>query len=276
MAIFSKIVIAASAFAAMTAAFPLNARMVTSMVTETAYTTVDVAVTLWVDENGTPLSTVAPGNFAAAPTTPASVATTSSSAPTSSAPVQSQQVVASSFSTSYTYSSSTTLATLAVTPVISQPPQTTTSQQARQVADPTTTSVVAAASPSASNAASGGSTDGSIAVANTECSGPSSACSGDITHYDGGQSACGPIVDSNSQMAIALPFEFMGTASNNNPYCGKTLTIRNPTSGVEVQAYVADKCMGCTGRSIDLTNALFNAVAPSCDGRCSGFEWWFN
>jgi gentisate 1,2-dioxygenase len=77
-------------------------------------------------------------------------------------------------------------------------------------------------------------------------------------------------------MQIALPYEFMGTQSNGNPYCGKALTIKNPTTGQTISATVGDKCMGCTGRSIDLTEALFNAIGGGCDGRCSGFEWWFN
>jgi gentisate 1,2-dioxygenase len=77
-------------------------------------------------------------------------------------------------------------------------------------------------------------------------------------------------------MQIALPYEFMGTLSNSNPYCGKSLTLLNPTTGKTVQATVGDKCMGCTGRSIDCTDALFNAIVPGGDGRVSGIEWWFN
>jgi gentisate 1,2-dioxygenase len=77
-------------------------------------------------------------------------------------------------------------------------------------------------------------------------------------------------------MQIALPFEFMGTQSNGNPYCGKSLTLLNPTTGQTVQATVGDKCMGCTGRSIDCTDALFSAIVPGGDGRVSGIEWWFN
>ena len=91
-----------------------------------------------------------------------------------------------------------------------------------------------------------------------------------------GLGACGWNVDTSSDMEIALPFAFMGTESNGNPYCGKSLTIKNPTTGTETQATVGDKCMGCTGFSIDLTDALFTAVAPTGDGRVSGIEWWFN
>ena len=77
---------------------------------------------------------------------------------------------------------------------------------------------------------------------------------------------------------IALPYEFMGTASNSNPYCGKTLTIYNPATGASAQATVMDKCMGCTGRSIDLTETLFSDLTGGDMGlgRVGGVDWWFN
>ena len=59
-----------------------------------------------------------------------------------------------------------------------------------------------------------------------------------------------------------------------NPYCGKSLSIKG-TDGNIIQATVGDKCMGCSGFSIDLTDALFTIVAPTGDGRVSGVEWWF-
>ena len=77
-------------------------------------------------------------------------------------------------------------------------------------------------------------------------------------------------------MQIALPFAFMGTQSNGNPYCGRSVTLFNPTSGTTVQATVGDKCMGCVDRAIDCTDALFNAIAPGGDGRVSGIQWWLN
>lgn len=108
------------------------------------------------------------------------------------------------------------------------------------------------------------------------CEGPGSGCVGDVTHWDGGLGACGWNVNANSDMQIALPVGLMGAQSNGNPYCGRAVTIKNPTTGVTVSATVGDKCMGCVGNSIDLTNALFAAVAPGCDRRCTGFQWWFN
>jgi len=78
-------------------------------------------------------------------------------------------------------------------------------------------------------------------------------------------------------MEIALPYEFMGTQSNGNPYCGRSVTLVNPTSGTTVQATVGDKCMGCVDRAIDCTDALFNAITDGQgDGRVSGIEWYFS
>ncbi|KAK5330942.1 hypothetical protein LTR70_000264 [Exophiala xenobiotica] len=108
------------------------------------------------------------------------------------------------------------------------------------------------------------------------CEGAGSGCYGDVTHYDGGVGACGWNVNTKTEMVIAMPVGMMGALSNDNPYCGRSLTIKNPTTGTTAQAIVGDKCMGCQGQSIDLTDALFNAIAPGCDGRCHGYEWWFN
>lgn len=271
MTVFGKVFVALWAFAIMAAAVPMNRLRDVSMVTETAYTTVDVAVTLMVDENGVPFETVGPTNVApVATTTMATVTTPATSVATpSSAPAQSQQVAATPDVPSPL--PSTTPVMVTTTPVVA----------AAAPAAPSTSSVAAAppAPAAPTNPASGGSSDASgISASSTNgCTGKSDACSGDITHYDGGEGACGGApVNTDTDMAIALPWEFMGTESNNNPYCGKTLTIHNPNTGLEIQATVRDKCMGCSGRSIDLTNAAFNAIAPTCDGRCSGFIWWFN
>lgn len=48
---------------------------------------------------------------------------------------------------------------------------------------------------------------------------------------------------------VALSHDLMGTQSNGNPYCGKTITISY--GGKTVQATVKDKCMGCALDSID-------------------------
>lgn len=65
----------------------------------------------------------------------------------------------------------------------------------------------------------------------------------------------------------------MGTQSNGNPFCGKSVTIK--LGSKTVQAKVVDKCMGCEGNSIDLSNAAFEVLADFAVGRTQA-EWWFN
>lgn len=149
--------------------------------------------------------------------------------------------------------------------------QISTSVSAATSFSSTSTSAAVSASASAS-----GDTGAVVASDSSSCEGVSAACSGDITHYEGGLGACGWIVDTTTDMQIALPHDFMGEQSNGNPYCGRSLTIQNPSTGQRAGATVGDKCMGCTGRSIDLTELLFDVIGGRCDGRCSGFEWWFN
>lgn len=67
----------------------------------------------------------------------------------------------------------------------------------------------------------------------------------------------------------------MGTQSNGNPYCGRTVSIKG-TDGSIHTGTVVDKCMGCEGYSIDLAPGLFSAVAPAGDGRVGDIEWWFS
>lgn len=280
MAIFSRIAIAATAFASLAVARPLAVRDVPSVVTETAYTTVDVLVTLWVDENGKPLSTVAQGGNVAAPTpaanTPANNPAdtpwaTWSPSPAAGSPKVIQSALPSTSQPAVVPTTTAAPQLPAFTPAPSQPP---TSQSPSPSPSPSSqTPAAAAPTNKAQSGQTGGSVTGSSAAS---CQGEGNACSGDITHWDGGLGACGWNVDTSSDMQIALPWEFMGTASNNNPYCGKSVTIQNPNTGNTVQAKVGDKCMGCTGRSIDLTDALFNAIGGGCDGRCSNFVWWLN
>lgn len=109
------------------------------------------------------------------------------------------------------------------------------------------------------------------------CSGTDNRCIGDITYWDGGLGACGWDVSSYGSNQIALPFAFMGTLSNSNPYCGKSVTIYNPATDNTAQASVGDKCMGCTDRSIDLTHQLFDQLTNNDEtpGRFQDVQWWF-
>lgn len=270
---FSKFLVAATAIVSLVAAAPMNIpRDVTSVVTETAYTTVDVPVTLWVDENGKPIRTEVPaqaGNFAAhAPT---------SDLKSSALPSTTTSISVSSPTTPVAQNAAPVVPTTTAAPPPPPAPTTTTAPvvqaavatpQSQWTPPAVTTTAAAQPVPTTTNTHSSGQSG--------VCQGEGSGCTGDITHYDGGLGACGWNVNTATDFQIALPVGLMGAQSNGNPYCGKSLTIKNPTTGQTVQATVGDKCMGCTGNSIDLTDALFAAIGNGCDGRCSGFQWWFN
>lgn len=133
------------------------------------------------------------------------------------------------------------------------------------------------------------------------CSGTDNRCVGDITYWSGGLGACGWDVNSNTENQIALPQAFMGTQSNGNPFCGKSVTIYNvstnasfllgstsfraraheqlqPATGTTAQATVGDKCMGCNDRSIDLTFQLLGQLTNGNHdaGRVPDVQWFFN
>jgi hypothetical protein len=67
----------------------------------------------------------------------------------------------------------------------------------------------------------------------------------------------------------------MGTESNDNPYCGRMITIKADASGETTTAKVVDKCMGCKGFSIDLSPTAFSALADESVGR-TGATWYFS
>ncbi|QSZ33183.1 hypothetical protein DSL72_002769 [Monilinia vaccinii-corymbosi] len=104
---------------------------------------------------------------------------------------------------------------------------------------------------------------------------PGSPCSGDMTYYTAGLGACGITTDGSNFAGVALPVGLMGSLSNSNPYCGKTITIKCTSTGKTTQATVIDKCMGCEGDSIDLTNFAFDKLADEAVGRTKA-TWFFN
>ena len=151
-------------------------------------------------------------------------------------------------------------------------PETTTSNPPPPPPAPTTlstsTTVAAPPAPSTSTPPSSGSGSSS----GGQCS-ESSPCAGDITYYDTGLGACG-ITSTNDQKVVALPHGFMGTLSNDNPYCGRTIAIKCDTTGKTSTATVVDKCMGCDGMSIDLSPAVFDDLASEAVGRTTA-TWYF-
>lgn len=272
MAILRNALIAASVLASYTLAVPVagvNRRdMVWQTYTETVWVTQNEQATVWVDDNGKPVKTDSPSPSGAAPVQSTTSSTSSSSyvAPSSwysgpAAPAASSAPSAAPVASSSSAAAPSPIYSPAGFAQASPPPSPVTSSSAP--------APVAPAPAPSSTQMQGKSTSGGT------CVGQGSGCSGDITHWDGGLGACGWNVNTNSDMQIALPYELMGTQSNGNPYCGMSLTIQGPAGNL-VQATVGDKCMGCSGYSIDLTDVLFTAVAPNGDGRVSDIQWWFN
>ena len=107
-----------------------------------------------------------------------------------------------------------------------------------------------------------------------ECS-SDSPCEGDITYYTAGLGACGSTSDGDTEKVAALPHGLMGPESNGNLYCGKTITITCIATGKTTTATVVDKCMGCDGFSVDLSNAAFLDLDDLAVGRTKA-TWYFN
>ncbi len=134
-------------------------------------------------------------------------------------------------------------------------------------AETTTTAAAVAAAPVSSSSSSSSSL--------TDVCSSGSPCEGDLTFYTAGLGACGLTTDGTVDKVVALPHDLMGPLSNDNPYCGKTITITCTATGKTTTAVVVDKCMGCTGYAIDLSNAAFDELDSEAVGRTPG-TWYFN
>lgn len=238
------------------------------------YETVMLTATVWVDEQGntisapvtgtdastvtgSPRTTVKPGEFhEPTQTQPAAVVVpTPSPSSSEAAPVAPPAP------------ETTTIQVASVTPPAPVAPVVPTTPAAPVVNTPAAVSTpVVAAAPVSSSAPATGSSNG-------ECS-SGSPCSGDITFYEAGLGACGETTDGSVDKVVALPHEFMGTQSNGNPFCGKTVTINY--KGATVQATVVDKCMGCVGRDLDLSNAAFDGLGIAESVGRTQADWYFN
>lgn len=92
---------------------------------------------------------------------------------------------------------------------------------------------------------------------------------GDLTYYAVGLGACGED-DSGKDMTeniVAMSSATMGSQSNGNPMCGKTIKIFNTANGKSSTGVIHDKCPGCVEGSIDVSQKLFEELADLADGR---------
>ncbi|KAF4954799.1 hypothetical protein FSARC_12016 [Fusarium sarcochroum] len=107
--------------------------------------------------------------------------------------------------------------------------------------------------------------------------GSSASKHGEFTYYTIGLGACGgPSVAGQDEdiSIVALSHLLMGEESNNNPMCGKTITIK--ANGKTTTAVVKDKCMGCEIDDIDVSVKVFKEIWGGTDKGRTPVEWWFN
>lgn len=100
---------------------------------------------------------------------------------------------------------------------------------------------------------------------------------GDMTHYNVsvGRTSCGWLkYDSEDVVALSSVVMRNGPNPNVNPICGTAIEIAY--QGRTYSATVVDTCANCPGLDLDVTQSLFDKVAPHGDGRVSGVSWRFS
>ncbi|CAI0650487.1 unnamed protein product [Colletotrichum noveboracense] len=99
--------------------------------------------------------------------------------------------------------------------------------------------------------------------------------SGVMTWFNPSLGSCGR-TNGDNDMVVAISHITMGDAGgnpNNNPNCGKTITISR--GGITKTATIVDKCMGCAADHIDVSPAVFRAFADLGAGKIGDVKWSF-
>ncbi|OAA62998.1 Barwin-related endoglucanase [Cordyceps fumosorosea ARSEF 2679] len=156
------------------------------------------------------------------------------------------------------------------------PPASSSSAPPPPPAEPTTTAAPAPA-PAPSSPSPAAPTASAPESSPAEAKPSGDVKSGQITWYNVGMGSCG-VDDSgkdNTENIVALSHELMGTQSNNNPMCGKTITVYGD-NGKTAQAVVHDKCMGCAANNIDVSEKLFKDIYGDLGIGRQSIKWAFN
>lgn len=278
-----SIITALSALFATIAAVPVKRDLIVNTVTEYDVVTEYATETVWVDATSTWTATVyqeqftQPSQAAATTTSAAIVPAVAAAAPTTTSTTTSTSTSTSSIQAPAATTPSTTspvtvaIATPSTTSVYVAPPEPTTSVY---VAPPvTTTSATYVAPAPTTTDTTPVTTTAAAAPATTTAasSGGAQTYTGDITYYDAGLGSCGT-TNTNSDMIVAISANLI--TGNKPAYCGKTITISY--GGQTHQATIQDTCPSCATGALDMTPALFKAVAPNGDGRVHDVSWWLN
>ena len=106
-------------------------------------------------------------------------------------------------------------------------------------------------------------TSSTLALGAAPLSSSSGECSldspyeGDITYYTTSLRVYGSTSDSDTKKVVTLPYGLIGPKSNGNLYYSKTITITYIATSKTTIATMVNKCIGCDGFSINLSNIAF-------------------
>lgn len=255
----------------------------TVWVTETVTEFVDDTTTEWFtptpspDAPSTTLATVTSSSdggqfFEGASALPSSAPEVIAPAPAVETPSSPPAVVAPAPVPTTSSSSSVYVAPQpSVAPVVESPAPAPAAPQVETPAAPSVAAVNTPAAPAASPDTGSSSSSGSTVNTNSNAASVlgSGFQSGDLTYYAVGLGACGED-DSGKDMTeniVAMSAATMGSQSNGNPMCGKTIKIYNNANGKSSTGVIHDKCPGCVAGSIDVSQKLFEELADLADGR---------
>ncbi|PKS05839.1 hypothetical protein jhhlp_007668 [Lomentospora prolificans] len=100
--------------------------------------------------------------------------------------------------------------------------------------------------------------------------------SGELTYYTLGLGACGwnDAGKDSSEYYVAISAQVMGALSNNNPLCGRTITV--VANGKSIVATIRDKCGDCAPTHIDGTTKLFLDLFGDLGPGRMPVEWYLN
>lgn len=246
---------------------PRDVVIETVWVTETDYVTevVDATTTYWItpgQETAPASTTKLQGNFFETHSQPASEPSSQAAPP----PPPPAPTTTTSVAPPPPPPAPTTTTSVYVAPPPPPPapkPETTSAPAPAPKPEPTV--AAPAPVPSVTKSGSGGSS-----------SGGSGQHKGDLTYYAIGMGACGEDDSGkdNSANIVALSHLLMGTQSNGNPMCGKTITIYG--NGKSTTALVHDKCMGCKLEDIDVSEKVYKELFGSLDSGRVSVSWSFN
>jgi hypothetical protein len=105
---------------------------------------------------------------------------------------------------------------------------------------------------------------------------------GSFTYFEVGRGACGQ--DSTGQdetgnivslSKVLFDAAMIDGNTNNNPLCGRTITIEGPY-GKTSHGTVLDRCEGCEGSDVDVSRKMFKEILGTLDEGRIPVKWWYD